>query len=42
VSPLALFLVVLGMVLIVVAFKGKQNNIIAAFLGHGWQGSSLS
>ena len=40
-NPGALFLIVVGLLLVVVGFRGQTDNIIAAATGKPYKGSTL-
>ena len=41
-NPLMLFLLCVGILKLVIGFRGKQDNVIAATTGKQWRGSTLS
>jgi hypothetical protein len=40
-NPVAILVLLLALALIVVGFKGHQDNVIAAVTGKPWKGSTL-
>lgn len=41
-NPLGFALLIVGLVLLVVGFKGKQDNLISAITGHAYGHPSIS
>lgn len=41
-SGLALLMIAIGLFIVVIAFKGKQDNLIAAATGKAYKGSTLT
>lgn len=41
VNPVAILMIIIGGMLMVIAFKGRVNNLVAAGIGKEWGGSTL-